>query len=170
MAIRLRSSGQKILGEVTFVAKISFSPGLLPTMREVLEVMLFHLLPSPGRRQMRKGEAVGVVAEGLREHWFFQNIYTIQKLRISKKVNDLYEEFIALSHTSQKKRTPAWISNKLQPLLNKIQGCLDIYCRDPSALKKQERFHSVKMSEEETKFVEDQLGSRLMLCTTAVDR
>ena len=47
-------------------------------------------------------------------------------------MNDLYEEFIALSHTLQKKRTPAWISNKLQPFLNKIQGCLDIYCRDPS--------------------------------------
>ena len=170
MAIRLRYSGQKILGEVTFVAKTSFSPGLLPTMREVLEVMLFHLLPSPGRRQMSKGEAAGVVADGLREHWIFQNIYTIQKVRISKKVMDLYEEFTALSHTSQKKRTPAWNSNRLQPFITKLQGGLDIFCRDQSALKKQERFHGVKMTEEETKFVEDQLGPRLMLCTTAVDR
>lgn len=170
MAIRLRSSGQKILGEVTFVAKTSFSPGLLPNMREVLEVMLFHLLPSPGRKQMNKGEAAGVVADGLREHWIFQNIYTIQKLRIRKKVTDLHDEFTALSHTSQKKRTPVWISNKLQPFLIKIEGGLDILCRDQSALKKQEKFHGVKMTEEETKFVEDQLGPRQMFCTTAVDR
>ena len=44
MAIRLRSSGQKTLGEVTFVARPTFTPGLLPTKREVLEVMLYHLL------------------------------------------------------------------------------------------------------------------------------
>ena len=80
MVIRLRSAGQKTLGEVTFVAKAAFTPGLLPTMGEVLEVMLFHLLPSPGRRQMSKVEAAAVVAGGLREHWIYQNIYTIKKV------------------------------------------------------------------------------------------
>ena len=55
MALRLRSSGQKTLGEVTFVARLSFSPGLLPTKKEVLEVMIFHLLPSPGKPQRSSG-------------------------------------------------------------------------------------------------------------------
>ena len=45
-----------------------------------MEVMLFHLLPSPGRRQMSKVEAAAVVAGGLREHWIYQNIYTIKKV------------------------------------------------------------------------------------------
>ena len=170
MATRLRSSGQKILGEVTFVGRPNFSPGLLPTMMEVIEVMLFHLLPSPGRRQISKEEAAAVVADGLREHWIFQNIYTIQKVRIKKKVMDLYEEFSALSRTSQSKRTKAWISNKLQPFLAKIKSALDIFCKDQLALKKQEKFHGVKMTEEEQRFMEDQMGSRLMLCTTEVDR
>ena len=80
---RLRSSGQKILEEVTFLVKLSFSPGLLPTMKEVIEVMLFHLLPSPGRRQLSKAEASAVVAGALMEHWIFQNVYTIQKVRKS---------------------------------------------------------------------------------------
>ena len=83
---------------------------------------------------------------------------------------DLYEEFISLSHTSQKKRNPPWVQNKLQPFLTKVQGCLDIFCRDQTALKKQEKLHGVKMTEEENKFLEDQLESRQMLCTTAVDR
>lgn len=170
MATKLRSSGQKTLGDVTFVARTTFTPGLLPTMKEVLEVMVYHLLPSPGRRQMSKGEAAGVVAGGLREQWIFQNIYTIQKMHIIKKVAHLYDEFTALNHTAQKKRTQAWVSNKLQPFLLKIQGCLDIFCKDQLALTKQEKFHGVKMTEEEHRFLQDQMGPRLMLCTTAVDR
>ena len=170
MATRLRSSGQKTLGEVTFVERPTFTPGLLPTKREILEVMLYHLLPSPGRRQMSKGVAAGVVAGGLKEHWVFQNIYTIQKMHISKKVANLYDEFTALSHTAQKKRTPTWVKNKLQPFFLKIEDCLDIFCRDQSALRKQEKFHGVKMTDEEHRFLEDQTGPRLMLCTTVVDR
>ena len=130
MATRLRSGGQKILGEVTFMGRSNFSPGLLPTMMEVIEVVLF-------RRQMSKEEAAAVVADWLREHWIFQNIYTIQKLRIKKKVMDLYEEFTALSCTCKTKRTEAWISNKLQPFLTRTQSALDIFCKDQLALKKQ---------------------------------
>ena len=81
MAFRLRSDGQKKIGEATFVAKPSFSSGLLPTKKEVLEVMIFHLLPSVGRHQMSKAEAGGLVGGGLMEHWVFQNIYTIQKVQ-----------------------------------------------------------------------------------------
>ena len=52
----------------------------------------------------------------------------------------------------------------------KIQSCLDIFCKDQLALRKQEKLHSVKVTKEEHRFLEDQMGSRLMLCTTAVDR
>ena len=87
MSFRLRSSGQKSLGDVTFTAKLSFSPGLLPTQREVIEVMLFHLLPSPGRVQKTRLEAASVVAAGLMEHWIFQNVYTIQKVILDLILN-----------------------------------------------------------------------------------
>ena len=80
MSFRLRSSGQKTLSDVIFTAKLSFSPGLLPTQREVIEVMLFHLLPTPGRRQQTRVEVASIVAAGLMEHWTFQNVYTIQKV------------------------------------------------------------------------------------------
>ena len=80
MSFRLRSCGQKVLGDVTFTAKLSFSPGLLPTMKDVIEVMLYHLLPVPGRRQLSKGEAASTVTDGMVDHWIFQNVYTIQKV------------------------------------------------------------------------------------------
>ena len=186
MSFRLRSSGQKILGDVTFIAKPHFTPGLLPSQREVIEVMLFHLLPGiPGRKPKSRDNASNVVAGGLVEHWVFQNIYTIQKVGfcfqvfnnskfmqrcVIKKVQDLYEDFSYLLNYPKKKKTGNWVANTLQPFLMKIETCLDIACTDPGALKKLEKFHGVKMTEEEEKFLEDQLGPRLMLCTTEVDR
>ena len=186
MSFRLRSSGQKTLGDVTFVAKPHFSPGQLPSQREVIEVMLFHLLPGiPGRQPKSKDEAGNVVAGGLVEHWVFQNIYTIQKVGFSfqlfidfkflqrcvtKKIKDLYGDFTYYLNYPKKKQTENWVAKILQPFLMKIKTCLDIACKDPVALKKLEKFHGVKMTPEEHNFLEDQLGPRLMLCTTEVDR
>ena len=186
----LRSSGQRTLGDVTFVAKPLFTPGLLPTEFEVLEVMLFHILPCPGRQQKSKAEVASVVAIGLMEHWIFQNIYTIQKVKINqkmylkgsmqfhfvlqrcivKKILTLYNEFHNLINTPNQRRTSTWHEKILLPFVTKIQSCLDISCKDKVALRKQEKFHGVKMTENEEKFLNDQLGPRLMFCTTEVDR
>ena len=186
MSFRLRSSGQKTLGNETFIAKPHFTPGQLPSQKEVIEVMLFHLLPAvPGRQTMSRDEASSVVAGGLVEHWVFQNIYTFQKVRLSlqivtkyklfqknviNKVKALYEEFAYNLNYPKKKRTDKWVAKTLQPFLEKVLNCLDIACKDPAALKKLEKFHGVKMTPEEFKFLEDQLGPRVMLCTTEVDR
>ena len=186
MSFRLRSSGQKTLGDVVFIAKPHFTPGQLPSQKEVIEVMLFHSLPGiPGRRQMSRDETSNVVAGGLVEHWVFQNIYTIQKVRLSlqiviqyklfqqyvmKKVKGLYGEFIYNLNYPKKKQTDNWVAKTLQPFLDKVMTCLDIACKDPAALKKLEKFYGVKMTPEELKFLEDQLGPRVMLCTTEVDR
>ena len=170
MAYRLRSSGQKVLGEVTFSARMSFSPGLLPTKKEVLEVMIFHLLQSPGRCQMKKSEAAALVGSGLMEHWVFQNVYTVQRPYINKKILALYDQFTALKMTSKQKQTPTWQENKLQPFLTSIKECLDISCKNEKAVKKLEKVYGVKMTKVEEQFLEDQLGPRLMLCTTEVDR
>ena len=56
MASRLRSFGQKTLGEATFNARLGFSRGLLPTCKEVLEVHIFHLTLVPGKKQLSRSE------------------------------------------------------------------------------------------------------------------
>ena len=89
---------------------------------------------------------------------------------IVKKVLSLYDDYYKLKAISKEKQTVTWQQNKLQPFLNSIQNCLDISCKDPVALGKQEKFHGVKMTEVEGEFLTDQLGPRLMLCTTEVDR
>lgn len=170
MAFRLRSFGQKTLGEITFNAKLGFSPGLLPTEKEVLEVFLYHLISLPGKKQLSRTEAAEVVARGLIEHWVFQNVYTNQKQHVVKKVLKLYEEYLSLSHTSQKKRTTGWNEKKLEPFSAKLSCCFNIYCTNPDGRKKLEQVFDVKMSKVEYDFVEDQLGPRLMFCLTEVEK
>jgi hypothetical protein len=170
MTFRLRSDGQKTVGGVPFVAKLGFSSGLLPTQKEVLEVFLFHLLPAQGRFQLSRTAVADIVACGLMEHWVVQNVYTITKSYIVKKILRLYEEFFALKNVSKQKQTPSWKQSKLQPFLDRIDSCMDISCKDKVALRKLESFYGVKMTEVEEKFLADQLGPRLMLCTTEVDR
>lgn len=90
--------------------------------------------------------------------------------RVIKKIKNLYDEYFHLKRVAKKKQTPAWQENTLEPFLVKIKACLDIFCRDALRLKRLEGFYGVKMTEEEKKFVADQLGPRLMLCTTEVCR
>ena len=54
--------------------------------------------------------------------------------------------------------------------MTSIKECLDIYSKNEKALKKLEKVYGVKMTKVEDQFLEDQWGTRLMLCTTEVDR
>ena len=170
MAFRLRSVGQKSLGDEVFKPKLSFSSGILPTGKEVIEVLLYHLTPVKGRASISKEEAISLVAGGLVEHWVFQNIYTNQKVAVRNKIRGLHEEFTKLSHRSQEKRTDKWKETTLTPFLARIRCCLDISCKDQTALKRLENQHGVKMSAIEKEFLQDQLGERKMFCTSEVDR
>ena len=170
MALRLRSFGQKSLGDVTFNARLGFSPSLLPHCKEVLEVFIFNLLPMAGKKQLSRGEAAAVVAEGLIEHWIFQNVYTVRKYCVVNKLSKLYDEYISLTRIAQKQRTPVWKEKKLDPFLAKMSSCFDIYCKDPDARKNQEKLYGVKMSSVEYDYVQDQMGPRLMFCLTEVEK
>ena len=80
MAFRLRSVGAKTLGDQTFKPNPNFSPGILPIGKEVIEVILFHILPVKGRVSKSREAVITLVSGGLIEHWVFQNVYTSQKV------------------------------------------------------------------------------------------
>ena len=168
--LRLRSGNQRRLGDVIFVARSFFSPGLLPSVKEVLEVMLFHLLHRKGVQSMSTVDAASLVAMGLSDHWVRQNVYTINYRNIAPKIVKLYGEFMALVRTPMARRNDNWDTNKLNPFLMKARQCLNIACTDPIILRKQEKFYGVKMSEVERDFLEDQLTNREMFCTTDIDK
>ena len=168
--LRLRSGNQRNLGNVIFVARSSFSPGLLPTVKEVLEVMLFHLLHRKGVQSMSTVDAANLVAMGLSDHWVRLNVYTINYRNIAPKIVKLYGEFMALVRTPMARRHENWVTSKMNPFLMKTKQCLNIACTDPIILRKQEKFYGVKMSEVEREFLEDQLTNREMFCTTDIDK
>ena len=89
---------------------------------------------------------------------------------VIKKITAVYGEYVRLQGYPEKKKTPKWQENTLEPFLVEIKGVLYIFCRDQKRLKRLENFYGVKMTEEEHAFVNDQLGPRLMLCTTEVCR
>ena len=72
----LRSATVQELAGASFFARDSFSPGLLPTSREVIEMMVHHLMPrGKGYLQKTKEEAAIMVSGLLSEHWIWCNIY-----------------------------------------------------------------------------------------------
>ena len=99
----------------------------------------------------------------------FHSVSFIQ-VRVIKKILDLYTEYHSIKNVSKAKQTSSWREKTLQPFLVRIENCLDISCGDQAAIKKLEQHYKVKMTQVEQKFLCDQLGPRLMLCTTEVDR
>ena len=72
----LRSATVQLLGDESFYSRDSFSPGLLPTGREVIEMMVHLLMPrGKGHHQNSKQEAALMTAGLLSEHWLWCNVY-----------------------------------------------------------------------------------------------
>ena len=80
------------LAGVDFYAKDSFTPGLLPTGKEIIEMMVHHLMPrGKGYIQKNKHGAAEMISGLLSEHWIWCNIYPKSMVSIAKSVMNLYE-------------------------------------------------------------------------------
>ena len=168
----LRSATSLTLGDELFVARDSFTPGLLPSQKSVIEMMMYILTPrGKGIKQVTREEAEIRVAHTLTEHWVWCNIYTIQMKNVIAAVSRLYAEFKKLTSTMKVRQTPKWLENTLKPYLERVNGSLlDIATNDPVYKKKQEDIQGVKMTQAEHDFYEDQKGPRVMYCDSFVDQ
>ena len=153
------------LGVKVFTDRDTFSPGLLPTGQEVIEMTNFVLRPKgKGSYQCTLEEALQFVAETLREHWLWVNVYPG---RLAK----LYQEYKALHRTKKARQTERWNKEKLEPFLEKVRKGFNIASKDTEYVKKLEKVYGVKMTEVELKYLEDQMeGERKMYCDGFVDK
>lgn len=162
------------LGKEEFTTRESFTPWLLPTKREVVERMLFHLMPSgPSKteRTCTKDEAAFLVAKELSDHWVQCNVYPMTTTNICKAVRKLYDEFRGLSRSSSKRQTEKWWLGKAKPFVEELERGFDIRAKSSTAVKKQEQAHGVKETDEEDWFYFNQIfGDRKMVCEAAVDK
>ena len=135
--MKLRSNSQRVLGDTTYIEKHEFSIGVLPTEKDMIELMQYHILPKgKGIEQISIEEAAKILADGVIDHWFFCNIYTINKRHVVRKLIKLYNEFIDLVRTREPRRNEIWLNTIVVPFNFKVKTSLfDIVCIDKSRIK-----------------------------------
>ena len=170
---KLRSGWSMMLGPVTFHARETFSSSVLPTEREVLERMIYFLVPRPKGNgfQNSKEWAAQMVAEELCEHWIWCNVYPKHEQTVSKQIMKSYKEFKALQATPKARMTEKWKEERVDPYVKALENGFDIRTPDKEYRKKQEEQFMVKETDEEEKFYLDQMkGDRVGYCDGFVDR
>ena len=163
--LSLRSTFTQTLGNEEFCGREAFEGGFLPTEKQVIEMMVWVMAPRKDQKQVSMGEAARMVAETLKEHWIWSNVYPKKLDNIKKSVEKLFQEFKQLKSTAKVKQTENWKSGKLGPFLEKMKNGMDISTEDVKYLQKQETEYDVKMTEEDRLFKDDQVsGERKMYC------
>ena len=170
-----RSKWSMSLGQKTIKARETFTSSKLPSMREVLERMIWFMVPRPkgsfNSTIKSKESAAMQVTDELCEHWVWSNVYPKHPKNVEKQVISLYNEFKNLQKYPQAKMTEKWVKEKLEPFMSKLEQGLDIRTTDASFRKKQEEWFGVKETEIEEDFWKDQMyGKRLGHCDSFVDR
>ena len=172
-AMRLRSGSSMVLGPVTFFAREHFSSSVLPSGRELVERMIFFLIPRPKGSgfQISMEWAAKKVAEELCEHWKWCNLYPKHNAAVFRDVLRLYQAFKAMQKCPKARMTEKWVQEKLNPYVADLQKGFDIRTEDKEFRVKQEKEFGVKETEDEEKFYLDQIkGERVGYCETFVDR
>ena len=169
--LSLRSTFTQTLGDEELSGREYFDGGLLPTERQVIEMMIWVMAPRKGKKQTSMVEAATVVAEALKEHWIWSNVYPKYLVNIKNQVEKLFLEFKKLKSTAKVKQTDTWKTGKLGPFLAKIKRGMDIGTEDAKYLAKQEIDYGVKMTEGDRIYKDDQVsGERRMYCENFADK
>ena len=153
----LRSTYSQRLDTVVFQGREEFEGGGLPSERHVIEMMIWALARRVGKPQASMAEAAKIVAEVLRDHWVWSNVYPKKVANIKSQVEKLYIEFKSIRDTRPQRQTDNWRSNKLLPFLERINSGFDIRTFDANYLSTMEKDYGIKMEEEDKQFLEDQV-------------
>ena len=123
---------RELPGRYKFISKEKFpDKGMLPTKREVLQRMLHE-------ENWRTNNAADAVAEELRAHWLWCNIYPISEPRIAQRLMELVKKFNFVDNYSVKKMGPAF-ERHLSDFLEDVDDLFDIFFRDDMQRRKQEK-------------------------------
>ena len=120
-----RSKWSMSLGQKTIKARETFTSSKLPSMREVLERMIWFMVPRPkgsfNSTIKSKESAAMQVTDELCEHWVWSNVYPKHPKNVEKQVISLYNEFKNLQKYPQAKMTEKWVKEKLEPFMSKLE-------------------------------------------------
>ena len=165
-----RLKTQKVLHGTVYCESSGFSPGVLPTKKDIIQSMIYLLAKArAGTRQRTVQEAARLLAYVTMEHWEFCTAYTVKVQHIQKKVLKLYNTFKEYVQTRAAKQTSSWIS-KVDTFNKDVEELFDICVTDDGSRMKVEEKTGVPMGPDEFLFIQDQRTDRKMYCEDFVDR
>ena len=165
-----RSHSRKTLCGVDYIERAELPNGMLPTGKDVIQIMLYLLRPKrAGQAQRSKDAAAQLLAELVQEHWLLCNVYTIHTRHIKKHILKLYSEFVTLVQTRKQRQSDSFQA-RAAIFNEKMKQLMDVFCQNSKIRKKMELEHGVKMGEMEWAFLEDQRTQKKMYCEDFVDR
>ena len=161
------------IGPITLHAREAFTSSKLPVKKEIVERMIWYLVPRAKGSFMKTSKewAAMQVGEELCEHWVWCNIYPKHIKNVVKMVVVLYDEFKKLQSYPKARMTEKWVKEKLDPFMTSLEVGFDIRTMDITYRRKQEEISGVKETDDEEAFWQDQMeGKRVGFCDNFVDR
>ena len=171
--LQTRSKWSMSLGSVLIHARDGFTSSKLPTKREIVERVIWFLVPRPKGSYLSTSQdwVAQQMAEELCEHWIWCNLYPKHPKNVAKMILSIYQDFRKLKSYPKARMTEKWVKEKVEPYLENLEQGLDIRTLDVLFRKKQEDIYGVKETEDEEDFWQDQMkGKRVGHCDNFVDR
>ena len=166
---KTRSKTQRTLIGTVYSESSGFSPGVLPTFKDIIQGMIYLVRPDrAGKHGRTVDEAARLLAYAVMEHWEYCDVYTIQIKHVHKKVKKVYDTFKLNVNTRASKQTEKWKIN-MEKYNQDMEKLFDIFCSDENARLKREEKTEVPMGPDEWMFLEDMRTERKMYCEDFVD-
>ena len=166
---KTRSKTQRNINGTIYIESSGFSPGVLPSQREIVESMLYLLRPDrAGKLGRTVAEASRLLAYAVIDHWEYCTIYTKKIQNVQNQIMKTYETFKTNVNTRTERRTDSWKA-KMDIYNKEMEKLLDIFCTDEVARLKREEQTMVPMGPDELLFLEDMRTTRTMYCEDFVD-
>ena len=165
-----RSTTQRSINGTVYCESSGFSPGVLPTSKDIVQAMLYLLRPDrAGKNSRTVDEACRLLSYAVIGHWEYCNVYTIKIHHVQKKIGKAYEAFKVNAKTSVARQTDNW-KKKMDDYNISMTKLFDIFCSDSDAREKREEQTGIKMGPDEWEFLEDMRTTRLMFNEDFIDK
>ena len=129
-------------------------PNKLPSYRHLYQRFL-TIQQDLGREKGAWKDAVGMVASEFIYDWVMLNIYTISYKNVCKHFDRFFLDFKLVQKWPANKKHQKSYNDKADQIISKLEHGVDIFCKDESFRKDQEKEFGVKMTWEEYRMYRD---------------
>ena len=142
----------------------NFNREKLPTLGEVIGLVRYE----SEHKKYSHNEAIRRAAEYLYEHWISQNVYSVSKPSIVKRLKKKFDLFKKLKFTTPNKRGKKW-SDESDEFKTSVNKLFDIFCENPEQRTQLEHTYGIPMLDEDYKYLNSMRTDRKAKCEKRKD-